>query len=781
LGNFSDCLNKAVEAGKINKETAEGMLRESEFTSVEDALNNHAFKLAQKKREGIIMALRTNELHKRAMDHVKNNVKGGYVNGLMSAMVRDIRGHEKGFNVDYLSRIYQSDYHALMAEMLSRFRTRRVGFSQDTKGLIDFVKAVYGETIEDVEVSNYAQNYFKLNEVMIKNFNKAGGNIIAKKDWNLPQPHNRQLVQNASEDEWVNYVMPLMDRDKMIDANGNILNDEQLEQALRFSYNSIVTDGLNKVKDLELVPKGLGNVLASKHSESRFLHFKDAESWIEYNENFGSGDIFSTINSHIEMMAHDTALMDIFGTNPQLLFETMLRQAEKEGATKRQIKALSDQWSVVSGKVNNKVIPTTADFNQGIRNAITASTLGSAILSAMSDTAFSAITSAYRGLNLPSVYQNQIKMLNPSNEQDRILAVQMGLVADSWTGMATSANRYGETYGIGWSSKVSESVMRFSGLAPWTDAGRKAFGMEFGAAIAKEFTKSFDQLSPQIKKSFEDYGVNSDDWNSFRKTPLLKHKGAIFADFTKDKSKKLQNMVLTETDFAVPTPDARTRRFQTQGLEAGTAVGEITRHIMSLKSFPITLVATHGYRMANMHGKANKAAYGSALIMSTTLMGGLVIQLKDIAAGREPRDIGDNAQDRAKFWAAAMQQGGGLGIFGDFIFSDVNRFGGGIVQTTLGPVPELVDKSFKLTFGNVQELAKGEDTDFLPELGEFAKRYSPKTWQTKLLNDALYDQAILWADPSAQRRFNRAMKKRTSEYGQEFWWRKGELTPEVLQ
>jgi hypothetical protein len=155
--------------------------------------------------------------------------------------------------------------------------------------------------------------------------------------------------------------------------------------------------------------------------------------------------------------------------------------------------------------------------------------------------------------------------------------------------------------------------------------------------------------------------------------------------------------------------------------------------------------------------------------------------LKDIAAGREPRDIGDNAKDRAKFWAAAMQQGGGLGIFGDFIFSDVNRFGGGIVQTTLGPVPELVDKSFKLTFGNVQELAKGEDTDFLPELGEFAKRYSPKTWQTKLLNDALYDQAILWADPRAQRRFNRAMKKRTSEYGQEFWWRKGELTPEVLQ
>ena len=776
MANFGDCLLKAVDSGKLSKEKADALLAESEITSVQDALNSEVFGLAQKKREGIITTIRLNELHEASKAHSK-----GYAKGLMSTMVRDVHGEAKHFNVDKRSQGITGDYHAVIAEMLSRFRTRRVGLTQDGKGLTDFVRAVYGETVEDVDIRGFSDSYKKLQAMMRENFNKAGGNIHIKEDYNLPQVHDRYKVQDASVDDWVSFTKPLLDRKKMKDADGNILDDAQLEQALRFSYESIKTDGLNKVRDLELMPKGLGRVLANKHSDSRFLHFENAEDWITYNQRFGSNDIFSTINSNIEIMAHDTALMESYGVNPQATFETMLRQAQKEGAKPMQVKALQDQWNVVSGKVNNKVIPTAATVNQAVRNLITASTLGSAVISAISDTTFSAITSIYRGVNAKDVFSQQLKLLNPANESDRIMAVQMGLVADAWTGAATAANRYGETYGIGYSAKISEAVMRGSGLVVWTDAGRKAFGMEFGAAISRQFSTPFNSLPSRLKKGFDEYGITQADWNAFRKTKKIRKDKAEFADFTQDKSGKFINMVLTETDFAVPTPDSRTRRFQTGGLEAGTAAGEITRHFMSLKSFPITLIASHGYRMVNQNGLKNKAAYGGAMILSTTLMGGMVIQLKDIAAGREPRSIGDTPKEQAKFWAAAMQQGGGLGIFGDFLFSDVNRFGGGMVQTTIGPVPDLVDKTFKLTLGNIQEAAKGDDTNFARELGQYAKRYTPKTWQTRLMTDALFDQAILWADPKAQRRFNNTMKRRSKEYKQDYWWKKGEVLPEAIR
>ena len=776
MANFSDCLLQAVDAGKLTKEKADALLAESEISGVQEALNSEAFGLAQKKREGIITTIRLNDLHEASKAHSK-----GYAKGLMSTMVRDVHGEAKHFNVDKRAQGITGDYHAVIAEMLSRFRTRRVGLTQDGKGLMDFVRAVFGETIDDVDVKGFADSYKKMQAMMREDFNKAGGNIHIKEDYNLPQVHDRYKVKDASVDDWVSFTKPLLDRKKMKDADGNLLDDEQLDQALRFSYESIKTDGLNKVADLELMPKGLGRVLSNKHSDSRFLHFDGADNWIAYNQRFGSNDIFSTINSNIEIMAHDTALMESYGTNPQATFETMLRQAEKEGAKPMQIKALQDQWNVISGKVNNKVIPTAATVNQAVRNLITASTLGSAVISAMSDTTFSAITSIYRGVNAKDVFSQQLKLLNPANESDRIMAVQMGLVADAWTGAATAANRYGETYGIGYSAKISEAVMRGSGLVVWTDAGRKAFGMEFGAAISRQFSTPFNSLPSRLKKGFDEYGITQADWNAFRKTKKIRKDKAEFADFTQDKSGKFINMVLTETDFAVPTPDSRTRRFQTGGLEAGTAAGEITRHFMSLKSFPITLIASHGYRMVNQNGLKNKAAYGGAMILSTTLMGGMVIQLKDIAAGREPRSIGDTPKEQAKFWAAAMQQGGGLGIFGDFLFSDVNRFGGGMVQTTIGPVPDLVDKTFKLTLGNIQEAAKGDDTNFARELGQYAKRYTPKTWQTRLMTDALFDQAILWADPKAQRRFNNTMKRRSKEYKQDYWWKKGEVLPEAIR
>ena len=154
-------------------------------------------------------------------------------------------------------------------------------------------------------------------------------------------------------------------------------------------------------------------------------------------------------------------------------------------------------------------------------------------------------------------------------------------------------------------------------------------------------------------------------------------------------------------------------------------------------------------------------------------MGGLALQMKDIAAGREPRPMDD-----AKFFAAAFQQGGGLGIFGDFLFSDVNRFGGGITQTLSGPTGQLLDTSVKFTLGNIREAVKGEETNILGEAVQLGKRYAPEVWQTRLFTDAMWDQVEMMANPDAQRRFNRVVRKRQKEFNQGYWWKPGEPTPE---
>src|SRR6202000_989732 len=71
------------------------------------------------------------------------------------------------------------------------------------------------------------------------------------------------------------------------------------------------------------------------------------------------------------------------------------------------------------------------------------------------------------------------------------------------------------------------------------------------------------------------------------------------------------------------------------------------------------------------------------LIAGTTLMGMLAMQAKQVIKGRTPRD--PFSGNWPPVWLAALQQGGGLGIYGDFLFGESNRFGGSPEETLLGP------------------------------------------------------------------------------------------------
>jgi len=659
-----------------------------------------------------------------------------------------------------------------MAEALSKFRTRSLGFSQDQEGLRLLTKAIYGETVDDADIMRFADDWRKITENIREVFNAMGGSISKNVKWLLPQNHDAVSIAKMGLEAWRNKIAPMLDRNQMLDDAGKPLNDEDFIAGLNYTYETITSGGLNKAKDFT-VPR-MGKKLSRKGSERRFLYFKDADSWLEYQKEFGKGDIFTTLTDHIEMKANDIALMEVLGTSPESTFKALQNQVEKTQKLKGRQKFMAQaQYNVVSGKINQGELTGLADIFQSIRNVLTASTLGSAFLSALSDVGFSGITARYNNIPSAKVFARQAALLNPANEADRVTAVKMGLIADAWLGRAHGSNRYSDIYGNGATAKAAEGVMRGSLLSPWTDAGRKAFGMEYSSMLADNFGKSIDELDSATQRAFESYGIDSALWDTFRKSKPLEFKGAKFADMTQEGGKKFHQMVMAETDFAVPTPDAKVRAITTGGLGRSTIEGQAWRSAMMLKSFPVTIATTHFYRAAYQATTADKLAYAGTLAVTSTIMGGLALQMKDIAAGREPRPMDD-----AKFFAAAFQQGGGLGIFGDFLFSDVNRFGGGITQTLSGPTGQLLDTSVKFTLGNIREAVKGEETNILGEAVQLGKRYAPEVWQTRLFTDAMWDQVEMMANPDAQRRFNRVVRKRQKEFNQGYWWKPGEPTPE---
>ena len=205
-------------------------------------------------------------------------------------------------------------------------------------------------------------------------------------------------------------------------------------------------------------------------------------------------------------------------------------------------------------------------------------------------------------------------------------------------------------------------------------------------------------------------------------------------------------------------------------------MGELTRTVAMYKSFPVLMITKQLYRGAAQHGLGSKTAYIAQLSIGLMVMGAIALQAKEIARGKNPRDMTE-----PKFWAAAHLQGGGLGIFGDFLHSEQSRFGSSFTKTLAGPGFGLIDDLTKLSLGNIQELLSGKDTNISADMIQFLRRYTPGTsiWYLRALYErTILDQLQKLADPKAYKRFRNQMKSRRRDYGQEYWWKPGSVTPE---
>src|SRR6185295_15182540 len=112
-----------------------------------------------------------------------------------------------------------------------------------------------------------------------------------------------------------------------------------------------------------------------------------------------------------------------------------------------------------------------------------------------------------------------------------------------------------------------------------------------------------------------------------------------------------------------------------------------------------------------------------ALMTSLTLMGALSIELKDLVSGKNPRDA-----TTPKFWGAAFSQGGGLGIFGDILYTGVggnSRSGQPNWTNLAGPVAGTAADLANVTLGNLGQAAQGKDTKAAAELLRFARSNTP--------------------------------------------------------
>ena len=812
--SFRNCIINAEAEGTITPEQAreardlfddleeqyQGQMNRGAASSkaARDAFDALEREVMERKRRKLLQIQNWKEI-KVNLDQYRN-IKGEQDIGRAAEALFDSDGLSKYSSVVQREAAVERAATRKLYNVLATFRRNLIGETRNKAQLKDMVREIFqpGST-GSASAREMADAWSQASDYLRQRFNAAGGRIPKRKDWGLPQVHDTLAVRKASYEEWRDFIQPRLDSAKMIDERTGLpFSPERLELALRDVYETIRTDGMNK-----LIPGavGQGKSVANRRIDHRFLVFKDADNWMQYQEKFGNANPFDTMFGHIKAMSRDIALMEILGPNPRATVNYLKQTIQKEAglkadeaaenAARRSAARLDNLYLAVTGANNAPIDSKFGNTFAGLRQVLQSAQLGAAAISAITDLNFNRMARGFVGLPQVNTINQYLRLLSPLGAEEKgKLAIRLGLIAEGWSSLASAQMRYvGDISGPEITRRVADFVMRASLLSPMTQAGRWAFGMEFLGTLADNVGKRFNELDPRLRKTMERYNINAARWDVMRSSPLYEHEGASFLraedieartdiapGLARDLATRLMEMVETETNFAVPSSSLRGRIALTGETRPGTISGELTRSFAMYKNFGITLVNTHLMRGMTQPGAKNKGRYFADLIVSTTLMGALAMQLKEMSKGRDPRPMTDNA-----FWLAAFLQGGGLGIYGDFMFSDVNRFDRGLAETVAGPVVGFADDLRKLTIGNIVQAAQGEDTNAARELIRFTSRYTPGSslWYSRLaLERLVIDQLQLMADPKARSNMRRLESRYRREYGQRYWWRPGTTEPQ---
>ena len=151
---------------------------------------------------------------------------------------------------------------------------------------------------------------------------------------------------------------------------------------------------------------------------------------------------------------------------------------------------------------------------------------------------------------------------------------------------------------------------------------------------------------------------------------------------------KLSTLIADQVREGLTEPNANIRAMMTGGMARGSLGGEAMRIWLQFKTYPVTFyqrtMAREGLALGDFDRSAASLFGAGHLVAMTGLLGYLSFTLKDFAAGKLPREPED-AKGYGKLVVRAMTQGGGLGIYGDFLFGETNRFGNDVLETAAGP------------------------------------------------------------------------------------------------
>jgi hypothetical protein len=663
----------------------------------------------------------------------------------------------------------------------------------------------------------------EFSETVRKKYNDHGANTERLPGWIVRQAHDPFALRNAVDvlnlknnknikeingtpernyAAWKDYILPKIDQDRTFaNIDGT---PESIDEFLTFAYNSLIRNQ-NQVVD------GAGNSfgsrnLAQKIGAKRVLHFKSSDDWFAYNSKFGGQNLRESLFQGFNMAGRNIGMMSMLGSNPQKNFlkiaDEIMNNLKRKKPDLYQTKVnkiasfikpqggYAKYMSEVDGSVNMINSFPGAKWSGIARAIFSMAKLGGATISAIADVHLYGTELKYQGRSyIGGVFEALGRLGKIKNSKLKMeIAEQLGFIGDNLIYDVAARYSSGDNLNKQF-TKIQRTFFKLNGLSWWTNSLKDGAMLGMGNYVAKQRNLSFNNLSVEFKRLITHFGINEKIWNVIRKMDVEKaDDGKEFfsaknidnlsdnvikdlsgvtkmsqrqINIARDNLKtRVLGMFLDRSTYAVIEPDARGRSLLKLNLQAGTGPGEALRFIAQFKAFPLAIMQKSIGRELSFTeaGRKYRALFGVAgLIVGSGIFGYISMSAKDLLKGKKPRD----PMNKNTFFASILQ-GGGLGIYTDFLFGKIQQStsslatlaGPGITEAT--KVVAIFNYLFKGEFSKAGKQGYLSIKDNIPFLNLFYLKTA--------FDYAIGYQMMETLSPGALRR----MEKRMKDQGQEF-------------
>lgn len=594
-----------------------------------------------------------------------------------------------------------------------------------------------------------AKTFAKWAEKMRVDLNRLGANIGKLDGWAGVQVHDPAKMMQVEDVVWAARTLRYLDVERTFpDGPSEREALEQLVSIYNTIITGISPTISNAERGVRVSPANMAKQLG-KHRVLHFKNAEATLAYrSEFGYSNTIAGMFAHLRNGARVGANMTVFgpnPEVMFTSIASELQRRIRNAPSLGSEEKvaltrglqtDAGAMRHALDIAVGTNSMPVSMKWHEIGSTIRMFQSIAKLGGALISSITDPITASAAAQFRGSSFFGTFADHMQMVLSGRPKGEAAEISF-LIGEGFDGFTNNiSTQFSATDGpMGKMSRLQEVFFRLNGLTWWTDNNRSAAGRVISAEMGMRAEAPFGELPDQYRHVLGLHGIDEAKWELIRQANLrqvngvnyvtpdriaeipleafetaaqrrltnlnrrrpadpdewLRRRNVILEDARTELVHDVSRFFADETSFGVIETDARSRRTTTWGTRPGTLAGEALRFVMQFKGWPIAftqrmLGRDFFGRRAGSWDPNSQVFWSETLPHLGTLLAGLTLagyaamSAKDALKGYSARDPSD-----PRTWMAALQQGGAWGIYGDFLFSSNNRFGGGLMETLAGP------------------------------------------------------------------------------------------------